>query len=384
MRIPDFIKHIPTHFHNTWERVARIKPAAKNWAVQRVEASRNYWNQECWQPHVKPFYELKIKRLDKTDLVTLTGSLVAAAAVTALTIEFFIAFFPVVMGADALLVLGTCSHSQDRIRQKFNKEAWKHVNEIRKIVNDLTSKNQKFSDIENERALLNKPEFTHLDSDLKQLDDRIQKFRTVALAPYYEEKQKVVSAHIAFLKNLVGSHAQDKGIIEALEQEINQIGTQAQNLESFETKKQKLTELQTPAALSHLNSLNHQLEDLVQTAQRPRLMDNKVSCIKYLEELMKKLDSQAPIDPLVPRGPLDIIASPPPPPPPPPPQLVPPPQPLSSPKVQTPTNIALPPPVTDQPNPLPQILVEEQGNQGTRIDSHPRANIEVQVEEQKA
>jgi hypothetical protein len=381
MRIPSFIKHIPTHFHNTWKRIARVKPAAKNWTVQRLEVSRNYWNQEWWQPHVKPFYELKIKRLDKTDLVTLAGSLVAAAAVMALAIEFFIALFPIVMGADALLVLGACSHSQDRIRHKFNKEAWKHVNEIRKIANDITSKNQKFSEIENQRALLNKPEFAHLESDLKQLDNRIQKFSTVALAPYYEEKQKVVSAHLAFLKNLVSSHAQDKGIIEAFEQEVNLIGTQAQNLESFETKKQKLAELQTPAALSHLNSLNQQLDDLVKTAQRPRFMDNKIAFIKYLEELMRKLDPQAPIDPLVPRGPLDIIASPPPPPQPPveteqkkPPIE----QPPAPPQTQVQPNLA----IAEQPKPLHQFLVEEQNQQGT--DSHHGANIEVQVEEQKA
>lgn len=309
MQVPEMIRQIPMQAFHAWERVNNFGEITRNWIIEHWKSQRDSWNQgDFWQNYGKPFYDRNIRPLDKTDFLLITGSLIAAVAIMVVALKVFgIAAFPLAIGADALLVFGTWMFSRYRLRKHFDGVAWGHVDQIRRVANEITYKNQKFGELNQIRTLLQKPEFSHLEADIKQLDEEIRKFRSVVLAPYFEDKQQIVKAHIQYVKVLVQAHAQDKAIVEALEVEINKVGKKEQNLELLETQKQKLREIRTAAVRDHLNELNQQINDLVRTAQGPDFTDSKKAFMKHLEGLMRKLSNRE-IENLIPLGPLDIVA----------------------------------------------------------------------------
>jgi hypothetical protein len=308
MQIPGFIRNIPSHLQSAWERAGAIKQETQHLVANQWAAAHRYCNQtSLWQQYAKPIYERNIKPLNKIDYTLLTGGLISAGTVMAVSMSIFgLAAFPIAIGTDTFLVLGSWSLSRHRLQKHFNEIAWDYADQIRRAVNDITSKNRSFVEITRFKGLLEKPEFAHLEQDVKQLNDEIEKFRKVASGPYYQEKKQTVKAHLSILKRLVNKDA-DKGVISQLEQEIDKSGTQEQNLELLETHKQQLQQLQTTTAREHLPSLTSQIDELIRSIQGPKFIDSKQTLIQSLENLMRnKLAPHKEIEPLNLREALDV------------------------------------------------------------------------------
>ena len=305
MHVPEFIRQIPS-FRNTWEPVISFGRTSKDLIVGIWKASLNYLSQtDLWQKQGKSIYGRRIQPLKKTDYMYMTGSLIISSIATALAVYLFgIAVFPLSIGGSTLVVMGVCSLSFNSVQTHFNEIAWGHVDNIRRTANDITYKNQKFAPLNHLRGLLEQPEFDHLKENLKTLDEEIRKFRSVALAPYYEDKFQIVTGHLTKLKGLVNANAQDKVLIEALEAEINKVGKADQDLEKLEMQKQSLLQLQIPPARLHLIELSQQINDLVKVAQSPDFTDSKNAFMKYLEAFMTKLAAHKKIEDLTPSAPI--------------------------------------------------------------------------------
>lgn len=291
MHVPKFISQIPVHMNQAFNTVAAKSTKAKDFVVNFFKARRDHFVQsDFWKGYGKPFYTRHIEPLKKKDYAILGIMLTVATAVIVVAVKIFtVAAFPLALGGAALIVLGTCSYLRSQINQHFNKQAWDHVDEIRQIADKITSQNQKFGDISEERVKMSKPGFEHLKDDLKQLDEEIRTFRKAVLSSNSDEKKKIIKTHLTVLKGIVQGNAQDTALIQALEQEVDKAGQKNQNLEALELQKQKLHELQTVPAQNHIADLQKQVNTLVKALQGPVLADSKKSFLKYVEGLQSKL-----------------------------------------------------------------------------------------------
>lgn len=307
MQISGFIY---TPFQMIWRPIAYIggmpiRVIAGLWTA----ATNPLIQTDLWQHQGKPLYERHIQPLTKTDYIILSGSVILSIAGGTFALKKYgVAALPITMGASAATMMGAFCYSRYRLRNHFKEIAWKHVDNIRRAANDITYKNQNFGDLAKNRKLLEAPEFGDIKDDyFKLIDEEIRKFRQVALAPYYEDKLKIVTGHLNVLKALVQAHPQDKALIEALETEINKVGKPDQDLEKLETQMQSLYQLHTPGASDlHCNKLSQQIDDLIKAAQGPDLADSKKVFMTYLTGLMEKWAPYKDIADLTPRPPLNI------------------------------------------------------------------------------
>jgi hypothetical protein len=306
MQIPGFIQQIPNPFQMIWGPITYMAQTPINAITGIWTTSRDYCSQtNFWQQQGKPLYERNIQPLTKFDFMLLSGSVMLSSAGTIYALsKCGVAALPLTIGFAALSVLGACGYSRYCLRNHFKEIAWGHVDNIRRAANKTTNTNQNLGTIADYRKHLEKPEFDDLNDDKKQLDEEIRKFRSVALAPYYEDKLQILTGHLKVLKDLVQANVQDKALVEALEAEVNKVKKPEQNLEKLETQKQALRQLKTPTAHFHFNEVSKQINDLIKVAQSPDFDDAKNAFMQYLTGLMgrlahhKKIEALSPLDPL--------------------------------------------------------------------------------------
>ncbi len=199
------------------------------------------------------------------------------------------AILPLALGGAAAAIIGSWTFSRWRVRKSFDNVAWEHVDKIRRAAHETTHENQNFAEIYREKGLLTKPEYDHLEDERKRLDDEIQKFRAVILKPHFEKQQKIVKAHIEYLKTLVPANPHDKAILETLEQQVDKVRTKQEDLGALEIQKQKLNDLQIAAAKNHHFNLGKQVDDMIQASQAPAITDTKKAFNAYLTALQNRL-----------------------------------------------------------------------------------------------
>lgn len=287
MEAPAFLGQVPAYFHDARQHVEAFGNKMKEKLAplgQRISASEN------WINHGKPLYERYIQPLDKTDY-----TLLGVCSALAMVILFIghkalgIAILPLALGAAVTTIMGSWAFSRWRVNKRFDNVAWDHVDKIRRAAHETTHENQNFADIYLAKGLLTKPEFDHLDKERQRLDDEIQKFRAVILKPHFEKQQKIVKAHIEYLKTLVPANPHDKAILETLEQQVDKVRTKQEDLGALEIQKQKLNDLQTAAAKNHHFNLGKQVDDMIQASQAPAIMDTKKAFNAYLTALQNRL-----------------------------------------------------------------------------------------------
>ncbi len=371
----DFARNFFSYVQNTRDLYDSIEQKIANHVNQHVQNQlANYTQNALWVQHGKPLYERYIQPLTRTDYRNLTAAFSTTGVVAYIAIHSFAAFFPLAMVANALILFGTCSITQKRVQHHFNRLVWGHLDLIRRAVNDVTNtnKDQKLNDIDHQRSLLQKPEFEHLKEEFRQLDDHIRTFRNAAVSPYLEEVKARVLSHIGDLKNSLQGHSADLIIVNELEQEITRIGTDQQDLALTETKKQALRRLQARGTRQHLAELYQQIEKLIQAAQGPHIMKSKETFIRYLEDLMRRLDEMQAIQALPPVPVIAVVPRPQP-------SIVPPQPVIQRPPIPQPIPVLQP-----QPNPVQDDDDEDVEDQVESLDNSPNASppdINIQVEE---
>lgn len=300
IQVPNFISQIPDQLNDAFIQVIVKGAEITKSITDYFETKRNDFIQtDFWQQQGKPFYERNIEPLDTTDYLLLGGSLCSAVLITAVTVSIFtVAAFPLALGGGTLLFAGACTYSRYRVRKHFDNLAWDHIDEIRRLSYKTSSKQQYFGNISEERARLMQPEFSHLDIQIKELDEELRKFRNVVLSADCNDKKNVVKAHLTYLVNLVQTSAHDKALIEALESEIDKVGQKNQNLTALETNKQKLHDLQTTQARTHIAELKQQIDTFVKATEGPSLTDSREVFRKFAEGLQEKLASHRTIEDL--------------------------------------------------------------------------------------
>jgi len=245
------------------------------------------------------WYERNIRPLDRYDGISLAIGLVASAVLLKYALKWYgDAALPLGLCAGGIIVSGLWMFSRTRVQQHFDDQVWEKIDLIRRAANDITSTNQDFSAISAELAALEKPEFSHLQEDLKRLDKQTREFRADATAPNYRDKRDIAKAHLATLAPKVLANAQDKAILDALEQEIDKVGTDQQNFGTIETNKQKLRDLQTPQAIAEQAELSRQIDDLVKTAQGPDFSKTKQDYLIFLKGVQQKLSRSKDVEDL--------------------------------------------------------------------------------------
>lgn len=300
MYITNFTPLISSHLNHAWEWIKKTQTKQKvaHYWQQKAE---NFNQSEFWQQYGKPFYKCNIQPLNRTDYFLLGGSLCAAWLTTQIAIKVFtVAAFPLALGLGTLLVTGAYSFSRYRLRKHFDDIAWNHLEEIRQTIAHVnTDKNQQIKRITQHYNLLQQPEFVHLDSDLKQLNEEMRHFRKIALSPSYEDQKIIVQSHLNYLEALVKGEVGDENLIKTLKTEIGKVGQKDQNMESLELHKQKLHDLKVKGARDHIEELERQINDLVQAAQRPTFKNAQQQLLQYIESLQNKLAPDRPINPLI-------------------------------------------------------------------------------------
>lgn len=301
MQVPNFIRQIPVQFDHACRSFIIKGAEAQQWIAQYAKTKIDgIGRSDLWQQYAKDIYERNIEPLTKFDYFLFAGSLATALLVIKLAINrFTIGALPLAAGGSTLIVMGSYYISRYRVRKHFNEIAWEYVDQIRKFAHVTTSKNKEIDDIIQLRAYLRRPEFAHWDSDLKLLDEEIRKFREALLKPHSEDKKEIVKAHLDLLRTHIPNPSADKNLLDELEQAIDKVGQSDQDLKEIETRKQQLVNLQTPAAMTHIDELKKQVNALVKAAERPSFQNSKKAFIKFLEGFQNNLASYRDIEPLL-------------------------------------------------------------------------------------
>lgn len=287
MQMIENLRELPVMLASDWNDAKEFVLSIPSRVSSAVSGIFHNERVEQW---IKPWFDRHIKPLEKGDyLLMITVVAIAALALGCALLKFGVAALPLGLGA-AGLIIGLCGfYLHKKVQQHFDDIAWEHLDQIRRSAHDITDKNQDFQEVVKERAALEKPEFQHLKDDLKNLDEETRRFRKDATAPHYDNKRDFVKVHIALLLPKVQANPQDKTLLEALQKEVDNIGTDKQDLVALETAKQKLKDLQTPQALADLAELSQQINDLANAAQGPDFENTKKAYLEYLKGLQNKL-----------------------------------------------------------------------------------------------
>lgn len=299
MFIPQFITQIPTHLSNAWEKTGESFTYAKETLIDKWEDVKD---SDFWQDNCKRHYERYIEPLNETDYKILAGSALVAFAISIIAIKFFGAgAFPLALGLGTLLILGACCISEYRSRKYFDSKAWEHVEKIRKAVNASSYSNQNFGVIEAQKTILKQSEYSHLDQDIRSLEEQLREFKKAVLAIPLVDRKNIVTAHIKILKD----HAQapDLLILEALENEIIKIGTMNQNMGELETRKLALHNMVTPGLKMHIPAAFKYIDELKETVRLAKIEDARATFMEQLKAFQVKLDPKKDIEELIPPAP---------------------------------------------------------------------------------
>lgn len=288
------IRDIPIYIQNGWNWTSNaVLSIPRRIASSIIEI-------DYVQQTIKPWYERNIQPLDRTDyLLLITAIVLSAIALKFALKKYGHAALPLGLCAAGIIIGGCLMLSSRRVQQVFDDQAWEQIDLMRRAVNDFTSNNQDFTAYIQAQAILKKPEFQHLKTDLDRLDEEARKFRKDIAAPQYKDKRDIVQGHLDVLTPKVQGNAQDKQLFEELEEELDHVGTNDQDLGQLEALKQKLKDLQTPQAKTDQPELSQQIDELIKAALGPNFDHTKSAFLEYLKGMQGKLSSIKEVEDLI-------------------------------------------------------------------------------------
>ena len=212
------IREIPAQLHHAWSGVTAIADNVR----ERISAIAVSAFDSCVPDSIKPWFERNIQPLNATDyLVLIIGLEVSLLLLGYGWLRYGNAALPLGLCAAGMIMGGCGIFCRKRVQRHFDEKAWEQIDLMRRAAHDITVTNQDFSALAKARAVLEKPEFSHLQEDLKRIDEETRRLKADVSSPNYEVKQDIVKAHLTILAPKVQANAQDKAIIEDLTQEIN-------------------------------------------------------------------------------------------------------------------------------------------------------------------
>lgn len=299
MSVPQVFSQIPSYLDAACQYVDSKSHQAKDWIVARFDTMQDFVvKSELWIQTGKPFYDRRIKPLDKTDLITITGALILSGFIMKLALKILgKGILPLAAGIGAIMVSGAVYYSQYRLQKHFDEIAWDHVDNIRRFANATTLRKHHFGKMAKYRGRLQKSEFEHLKEQLKTLDSEIVKFKKAAKTPQMKDEQDAAKALLKFMNTVPNTPATDKTLLANLEKEIDHIGTDNLNLPQLHAHKYALSKLQDPTLRLQIDPLTRQVDKLITASQNPTFNDLKTEFLKYLKALQEQLAAHKLIDP---------------------------------------------------------------------------------------
>lgn len=256
-----------------------------------------------WKNSCRPFFKRNIKPLNKTDALLIGGALLIAVVINVVAVKRFgSGAFALALGVGVAIFLCACCISHYRVRKFHDAKAWKHVNDIRKEANESTGAKQNFAEIEKIRSKLKKPRYSHLEEDMKGLDENLRKFKKVVVSPSLTDKKNVVKVQLSQTYALAeaADHEEDKKVLKKLEGAINKVGTVAQDITELETQKEAVQTVKTQTVKDRIPKLVDQIDELKALANTASLDDARATFLEQLKSLQSKLDSSQHVDALSP------------------------------------------------------------------------------------
>lgn len=299
MSVPQVFSQIPGYLDAACQYVDSKSHQAKDWIVAVFDTMQDFIGKsELWIQTGKPFYDRRIKPLDKTDLITITGALILAGLIMKLALKILgKGILPLATGIGAIIISGAVYYSQYRLEKHSNEIAWDHVDNIRRFTNATTLRKHYFGKMAKYRGRLQKPEFEHLKEQLKTLDIEIDKFKQAAGKRQMNDERVSAKALLNFMNTVSNAPAADKTLLTNLEQEIDRISTNTLNLDQLQTHKYALSKLQDPTLRLQIDPLTRQVDKLITASQNPTFDDLKKDFLEYLKALQNQLAAHKLIDP---------------------------------------------------------------------------------------
>ncbi len=298
MDIPQIFRQIPDYLDNACQYVDRTSHRAADWIVETFQSIHdNFVTSSFWIQIGKPFYDRKIKPLDRTDLITISASIILAVLVMKLALKIFgRGILPLAAGIGTLIVGGAIYYSHYRLQKHFDVIAWDHVDNIRRFVHATTTGKHHFGKMARYRILLNNPEFGHLEDRLKMLDTEQKKFEKAARTPQMQDQLTAVKAQLTAMNAVPAIPQADKDILKALETEVDHIGTKDEDITKLQDKKVSLNQLQNAILRTYITGLTLQIEELIKASKNPTFKDMKEAFLAHLEGLQNYLAAHKQID----------------------------------------------------------------------------------------
>jgi hypothetical protein len=147
---------------DTWNAIAR--------KIKDLTTS-TFWNQNI---------KYKLDAMKGVEWSILGASSVYTMIIMGLALKVFNqAYFPIATMTSLFSMMASCSFVNHRIKNHYNgKDAWDKVKNIKTNVNNTTQYVHHFDEITNEYFILKRePQFSHLEEDLKTLDQKIHEFK---------------------------------------------------------------------------------------------------------------------------------------------------------------------------------------------------------------
>jgi hypothetical protein len=283
-----------------------LKTISKQWIQDKFNSMRTYVQDDLWPKHLKGIYERNITPLTKQDKDFLKASAVVASAIAILTpVIFGKALAALSVVTSFTIILGACTLAKHRIMKYYDKKAWHVVENVRHFANGTTCRKNYFVEMDQELAKLSKPEYSHLEEDIKNLRKEIRPFSAVSRRPYLADSKQAFKIFIDHLKSQCQSNPADVDLLTQFADEAEKLGTPQANVGEMESKRLALNNINRQSVKNQLNVLYNQLSILKETASSQNFEEAKALFLNHVERLQQKLAAHKPLATLPPYQPTD-------------------------------------------------------------------------------
>lgn len=197
--------------NGTWDQVKQFGTTAKTSIVDPMASKiAEVWNKlkgiDISKDLIVPFHEHRIKHIDKNKLgICLVVAVVAAVVAAVAALSFATMPFAIVAGiicvASALLALETALKGKE---QFHNKEACNELEKLRNHISQMPAQNGNYGPVVDLINTLKKPEFKHLEEDVKALEQKLANLIKSIGKPSYEANRKNLLSAIELLLGKLG------------------------------------------------------------------------------------------------------------------------------------------------------------------------------------
>lgn len=175
------------NFHSFQQKAYQVGHTALSWANTSYQTI-NQVIAGIWKGTVTDgicstnFYKYRIAPITEKEekILSVTAAVSVVASAIALGTLGFIAF-PLVLAGDSLVITGCYGLiPYRRLTKEYNEQAWEQLDLLRKHIYHHTSpKNQEVKKIQEYVEIVKKPQYVHIEDEIKKLEETIQKYKSV-------------------------------------------------------------------------------------------------------------------------------------------------------------------------------------------------------------